>query len=630
MHRYPEGTIATPEALRTSRLADVIASASNGGYSAIWQSLSKAAAAALEEAKPAEAKALWLVADAASMMLKPKSVNEPFAPMTVFGDRRSAIASDFSPDDIQTFAAVAADVEDHLVRARLCDLVWLCGSPRDANFARSAIDAYRAVPLTDDTWVRDGRDCWERAIALCLQLRAGAGPRLEEIETALLAIFDAAIGTDGFFSLSVSRLLFESTLGRSRARETADRLADRGNELVEKGNHYEARGYLEAAALWYGRIAAKELHADMNCAVAETWAKEAEARASADQPSNMVAASFYENAIQTLRRVPRSLRAARAVDQRLTELYAKLEGAGKASLGEMGVVSTGPIDISELVQSAQASVRGKDLAGALLALCNVHRGARKSKLKEFAEKMLREHPLQALFASTHLSRDGRVVAKRPGFGFGSVESEEYQVTLWAEMVKHYSMEIGLIAQGQLLPALDVLSLEHRVREADLEYMVRNSPIVPAGRASLIAKGLFAGFERDLVSALHLLVPQVEHLVRWHLKSAGVKTTTLSLDGIETENGLSTLVDLPEVVAIFGEDLSFELKALFCDAFGPNLRNEVAHGLLDSPNCQTAQTFYAWWLVLRMTFNTFWNSAHKPQTSGPADEELPAGDGADET
>ena len=629
MHRYPKGTIATAEDLRTSRLAGAIASASRESYASIWQALSTAASTALEEARPAEAKALWLVADAASMMLKPKSVNEPFAPMAMFGNRRSAIASDFSPNDIALFAAVAAEIEDHLVRARLSDVVWLCGSPRDANFARIAIDAYRAVPLTAENCARDARDCWERAIALCCQLQAGAGQRLEEIETTLLSIFDIHIGTDGFFALWVSRLLFENNLGRSRGRETADRLADRGNELVEKSS-YKARGYLEAAALWYGRLAEKELQADMTCAVAETWAKEAESRTSANQPGNMAAASFYEKAIQTLRQVPRGLRAARAVDERLTELYSLLERAGKASLGEMGVVSSGPIDISDLVEAAQASVRGKDLPGALLSLCNVYRGARRLKLKEFAEKMLQENPLQALFASTHLSRDGRVVAKCPGFDFGSVESKEYQVTLWAEMVKNYLGEIDLVAWGQLLPALNVLSLEHRVCEADLEYMVRNSPIVPAGRASLIAKGLFAGFERDFVSAVHLLVPQVEHLVRWHLKAAGVKTTTLSVEGIETENGLSTLVALPEVSSIFGEDLAFEFKALFCDAFGPNLRNEVAHGLLDASNFQTAQTFYAWWLVLRITLNTFWNAAHKPQAPAPAENELPVGNGADET
>jgi hypothetical protein len=139
---------------------------------------------------------------------------------------------------------------------------------------------------------------------------------------------------------------------------------------------------------------------------------------------------------------------------------------------------------------------------------------------------------------------------------------------------------------------------------------------------LIAKALFAGFERDLVTALHLLVPQVEHLVRWHLKSSGVKTTTLSADGVENENGLSTLVDLPEVAKIFGDDLAFELKALFCDAFGPNLRNEVAHGLLDDENCQSAQTVYAWWLLLRMTFNTFWNAVRKKEHEPPEPGDMP--------
>lgn len=630
MHRYPEGTVTTAEDLRTSRWRDAVASADSDGYVGIWQALSKAAASALDEGRAAESKALWLLADASSMMLKPRSANEPFFPMAVFGERRSAIPNDFSPDDIALLAAVAADIDNHFIRARLSDLVWLYAIPRNADYGRRAIDAYRAVPMTAETWARDARDCWERAIALCLQLGAGAGSRLAEIETALLAIFDSAIYSDGFFALSIARLLLESNLGRTRAHEMADRLAARGTELAQAASHYEARGYLDAAAAWYALSADKELQADMTCAVAETWAKEAGARAGGSQPSNMAAASFYENAIQTFRRVPRKLRPTRRVDERLAELYVLLDGAGKASLGEMGVVSSGPIDISEIVETAQASVRGKDLLNALVALANIYRGARRAKLKEFAEKMLREHPLQALFASTHLSRDGRVVAKRPGFGFGSTDSQEYQLTLWAEMVKHYSMEIGLIVQSQLLPALDALLLDHRIRETDLAHIVRNSPIVPSDRVSLFAKGLFAGFERDLVSALHLLVPQVENLVRWHLKAAGVKTTTLSLQGIENENGLSTLVDLPEIAIIFGEDLAFELKALFCDAFGPNLRNEVAHGLLDASNCQTAQTFYAWWLVLRLTFNTFWNAAHKPQTEVPPEEELPDEGIANET
>ena len=110
------------------------------------------------------------------------------------------------------------------------------------------------------------------------------------------------------------------------------------------------------------------------------------------------------------------------------------------------------------------------------------------------------------------------------------------------------------------------------------------------------------------------------MVRFHLKNAGAKTTALNQQGIETENGLSTLVELPEMATVFGDDLAFEIRALFCDAFGPNLRNSVAHGLLTGPACQTTQVVYAWWLCLRLVFTSYWNAQraqHQPENGGEA-------------
>lgn len=629
MHRYPENTVATIDDLKSSRWKATVTSAERTGYSAIWQNLSQAARDAFDEGRAAESKVLWLLADSCSMMLKPKSVNEPFTPFAVFDGRRSALPEDFTDTDTSLLAEFAVELDDEWVRARIADLVWLCRKPRSAAYAVMAIDAYRAIPLDSKTWAHGARDCWERAITLSMQLRAGAGTRLQEIESALLKKFEEESSPDGFFGLAIARLLFESNLARERAHDIADALAKRGTSFVNGGAHHHARNYLEGALQWYSRAGETTLHADITCALAETWASEALARANSNQPSNIVATGFYENAIQAFRSVPRALRAARNVDERIAELHVSLDAAGKASLGEMGVVSSEPIDISEMVQAAQASVRGKSLLDALAALANVHHGARRKSIEEFSEKTLQEHPIQALFSATHMSRDGRVVARRPGMGFGNRDSAEYRLTLWAEMVRHYSMEIDLVVRGQIWPALHAFSLDHRIRESDLAQMIAQSPIVPRGRAPLIAKALFAGFERDLVIALHLLVPQVEHLVRWHLKSSGVKTTTLSSDGVENENGLSTLVDLSEVTKIFGDDLAFELKALFCDAFGPNLRNEVAHGLLDDESCQSAKTVYAWWLLLRITFNTFQNAVRRKEYEPPAEPDLPSQSGQEQ-
>ena len=100
------------------------------------------------------------------------------------------------------------------------------------------------------------------------------------------------------------------------------------------------------------------------------------------------------------------------------------------------------------------------------------------------------------------------------------------------------------------------------------------------------------------------------MVRIPLKVAGVSTSHLDQDGIETENGLSALIDLPQTKAIFGEDLTYEIKALFCDQMGPNLRNNIAHGLLNDQEAQSVDAIYAWWLGLKLVFNTFWNSLNR--------------------
>ncbi len=124
---------------------------------------------------------------------------------------------------------------------------------------------------------------------------------------------------------------------------------------------------------------------------------------------------------------------------------------------------------------------------------------------------------------------------------------------------------------------------------------------------LFGKALAQGFNGDFSTSIHLLVPQIEHMVRIRLKVAGVSTSHLDQNGIETENGLSTLMDLPQITTLFGEDLTYEIKALFCDQLGPNLRNNIAHGLLDDQQAYSVDAIYAWWLALKLVTNTLWAS-----------------------
>lgn len=612
MQRYPKDLTITIDEFRRSDWKGAIDSGDRSGYSAMWEALSSAARVAMENGSISVGKTLWLLADACSMMLDPASLNAPFKPYMVMDGKRSSIPEDFEEPEVRLLAQFSEEVDDVWLQARLADLAWLLLDPRSPKHALIAIDAYRKVPLDAGTWIRGGRECWTRAINLCKLLKTGAGDRLQETEAAIISTFDKAEIQHGFFARWLADLLATNHLGHDKGEHIAGRLEAMAQSFDLEGDLHRAREYFSAAQKWVVQSGNAVKAAELTARVAEEWAKEAVARASSQPADNIVAASLYEKAIQTYRSIPRSERVGLQVDERLAELHRRLTEAGAKSLDELHAITSPSIDTTELIEKARTSVKGKKVTDALAAFTNIYPGARKAELRRSAEHMLRQYPLQMLLSATHMSTDGRVIARRPGIGAGGAGSDEYETTICAQMVKDYTMGLGIVIQGMIWPALGVLLLEHRLQENDFVALAERSPIVPEGRAPLFGKGLFAGYEGDFVAALHLIVPQVEHMVRWHLKASGVKTTNLDQGGIENENGLSALMELAEVARIFGEDITFELKALFCDAFGANLRNELAHGLLDYTACQSTYSLYAWWFALKLVFNTFWNATRKPE------------------
>lgn len=624
--QYPAELVVTAEDFDACGWRDALGSAGRDCYSSMWHPLSQAARKAMEDGRLAHGKVLWLLAEICSMRLLPASTNEPFKPQWESAEARATLPDDFTAADLSFLAEIAERVDDSRLKGRLADLLWLRTRPKQPAHALMAIDAYRSLPLEPRTWLGDGRKCWERAFRLARVLREAAGERAAEMEESVLATFNAEQHENKFFSRWLAELMLEHGLGRTQRPSIAARLEALGRAFDAAGDLHTSRSYFEHAASWFRACGDKVKSTEMTAAEAETWAKEARLRSAGDGVGHLVAATFYENAIQVYRTIPRALRADHRVEERMDELRTLLAEEGQMALGEMAMVRTPGVDISEIVASARDAVRSKPPLEALRSFAQIYNGVRVETLRESVLKTLREFPLQALFGSTMMSRDGRTIAKQPAMGFESQATQADIAAVNAAMVRDHGTVVQMVVQGSILPALEVLVAEHRFQESDFEALARGSPIVPKDRARLFAKALFAGFERDFVQATHILVPQVEQMVRHHLKAAGAKTTNLDRNGIENENGLSTLMELPQAEQVFGPDLAFEIRALFCDPVGPNLRNELAHGLMDEEACQTIFTVYAWWFILRLVFLHFWNAHHK--SGPPAADETPADGGVE--
>src|SRR5207245_94359 len=89
---------------------------------------------------------------------------------------------------------------------------------------------------------------------------------------------------------------------------------------------------------------------------------------------------------------------------------------------------------------------------------------------------------------------------------------------------------------------------------------------------------------DYLTATNLLMPQLENALRYVLDQRGILTSSIDEDGIQEEFDLNKLLRSPEHYAaladVFGEDTVFDLRGLLVERMGSNLRNMVAHGLID--------------------------------------------------
>lgn len=602
--RFPTNLVVTVDDFRNSGWHEVInAVVDKSRYSDYWDAFSKAARATMDAGENAKGKVLWLFADACSMMLRPESLNKPFQPIMVMQGKRSTILEDFTEFDLSFFEGILPEIDDFRLKARIADVLWLIKKPRKVEYALCAIDSYQQFSLDVDNLLSGGKEAWHRAIKLALSLNKGAADRIENIRKSLFSKFQEADFSGGFHALWLSDFLAIIYLEEEQSKDVVAKLETFAQNVKSAQDWHYARGYYEGAIRWCKRIGNESDIHRLSVELAETFVSESEQKNSGDNPSNLAAGHFLERAIQTYRKIPKNERAAYKVDERIDELHKRMNHANKLALDEMNVIETPGIDISQSIEASCNHVTGRNFPEVLIAFANIYSGTKVDKIRESAKKNMQQFGLSHLMTSTHMTQDGRVAARSPGVNFNDTDSPETQKVIWQEMVQHYGLQVGLVVQAKILPALQVINAEHRVTESSLTELCRLSRIIPPGREVIWAKGLFFGFDTAFIISTHLLIPQLEHLVRFFMKQNGIKTTTLDSTRIETENGLSTLLINPDIEKALDKNLVFEFKALLADPIGPNLRNEVAHGLIEPDGAMSVYAIYLWWLCLRLVINT---------------------------
>lgn len=569
----------------------------NYNYTSLCLSLHQAATDMQESGKIKHYEVLLFLSYIASLSLVPERQHEPYKHASE--SLREQLAA-FRPahmidEDFIFLESILDDVKHPLLKARLADLLWVYNKPKNHLHARKAIDAYIEMPI-DKNWNDSIEIGWERAITLSLQLRDNS--RVDRIKAEMFDAIKREISNpeNHFLSLTIGRMLNRTGIDKDYRELLAQLFFTHAECLKGKHSYGLARQFYELAVKKYYQLKDKENWASSLLAIAQCFEMEAEAF-----PTPMQAHESFERALLAYRAIPNENRKTLGIEDKIDDIQRKIARAGEDSLAYMVRIPYPKTDFSDIEIEAKNYVSGKSGAiDALIYFVNQYQGPNYEEVEKNAKQSLHQSFFSGLFSVKHLDRGGRVFARSPATNkFEPYDGSINEEVLEGKIYELFKLEVSGVVQHMIMPALEQITHEYRVSKDLLRAICEASPIIPRDRIMLIVDALWYGFEYEFAASIHLLCPQIENIVRTELNNKGVITLT-SEDGIAKENGLSTLMKHPKIVDIFGKNLSFEIEFIFSKALGYNLRNNVAHGLLDDAEATSSVgCIYAWWMTLRI-------------------------------
>ena len=128
-----------------------------------------------------------------------------------------------------------------------------------------------------------------------------------------------------------------------------------------------------------------------------------------------------------------------------------------------------------------------------------------------------------------------------------------------------------------------------------------SPFVPGDRADVFALGFARFFRGDFISAVHVLVPQLENAVRHVLSIAGEDTSTVRNDMTQENLSLPAMLKnhREPLEKAFDPAIVFDMENVFVFEGAPKIRHQVAHGLIQGAECLSTDAIYACWFMYRL-------------------------------
>lgn len=183
-------------------------------------------------------------------------------------------------------------------------------------------------------------------------------------------------------------------------------------------------------------------------------------------------------------------------------------------------------------------------------------------------KVAKEHPIKYLMKTGIVDGKGRTIAQ-----VGSIDEdfEGHKALHFSNSIKFNGIGLHFVLRGAIKRNLFTTS--------SLMEFLSQSCVIADNRLSVIEKGINDFLNKNYVTSIHLLIPQFEEAIRNLIEINGGNIFAYRNGAFQLKTFDHLLSDTI-VKDVLGEDMSYYYRILFTDSRGWNLRNNIAHGMID--------------------------------------------------
>lgn len=511
-----------------------------------------------------------------------------YNPLFLYEDgSRSFYIDDLSDEDFNLLKKINNNKLSNNVKAFIADLIWT--QKKDYEYSNIAINAYYELfkVLKNNIDSKFDIEIIRRALFIAAQIKNDDFSKSCCDQIYSFIISDALSHGDCF-----KRIYFIDILIQYDRDRLSDLIGILDKEIeLSKDNLYRAEHAYKSKLKCLKVLKQSESIKLTNIALANFFVNYADCLTKSSLDDILIAKKCYVDAIELYRNNGKT--------QEAIFIHEKVEQIEPLVVEQLQPLKV-ELNVTSIIEEIKNDIKGLSLEECIIYFLKVVDFPRKDSLKQRIKDELKISPLASMTPMSIVNKTGRVLCLLDPIISIDIDADSF--ALDRHLAHKLLIETQIYSLG-IEYLINHIKQTFDVTHEALDFLVEDNLIIPENRGSIFKYAIYLFFNDRRYEAMHIFAPQVENLFRELAKNCGGSITTIDNHGIGQVKLLKSIFETDELLECYNSDILFLFRSLLIEIACGNIRNDIAHGLLDEDDIGRSEYSYFFGALIKLILYT---------------------------